>query len=113
MTTLKDYLKDPGATLDYGVNWSDWLQPHESIASSSWVVTPATIPSEDDPSVLIGLTVLSTAFLVSGIALLWVKGGEPGTYYRLTNTIVTNKTDPITGLPRVSVRSLGITVREM
>lgn len=100
MTTLRDYVKDPGATLDYGILWADWLQPGEVIVTSEWTVEPAE-----------GLTVLSKQFL-GGAAVIWIEDGTPGAYYRLTNTITTNKVDPVSGKPRTNVRSLGVTVRE-
>lgn len=30
------FIKDPDATLDYTVDWSQWLQPGERISTVSW-----------------------------------------------------------------------------
>lgn len=74
-----------GSTLDYGLDWSTkgWLASGESIATSSWVASSAEI-------------VLSLSQNASGITSIFVSGGVVGTVYKITNTIVTDATNPRT-----------------
>jgi hypothetical protein len=85
--------KDPDATLDYQVDWSDWLAPDESIAVSEWVVAGADIVSEE-----------STAAL----STVWVKGGTVGQMISLTNRITTDNTP----IARVDDRTLLVKVAQ-
>ena len=68
---------DPDAKLDYGVDWSDWLATGDTIATSTWAITPTgpTLASEsnDDTSTVV-----------------WVSGCTRGVVYTLTNSIVDN-----------------------
>lgn len=72
-----DWVKDPGAVLDWKFDWSNWLQPGETITTSDMTLTPGVVLDSE--------TNTSTA------AVAWVSGGQPGTPYRLTNKIVTNQ----------------------
>lgn len=84
-----DAIKDPGETLDYNFDWSDWLGSAEVLSSSSWSIPP-------------GLTQVSASN--SGtLATVWVSGGSAGAY-QLTNTVITNQ-------GRTAVRSLTLRVR--
>ena len=67
--------KDPDAVLDYQIDWSDWLADGESIVTSEWIVTGATIDSEESTATV------STA---------WISGGSVGTMISLTNRITTD-----------------------
>lgn len=51
MSTTR-YTKDPDDELRYGVDWSDWLDEGETIASSSWAVETATGTPADDLAVM-------------------------------------------------------------
>lgn len=66
----------PGAILDYGFNWSSWLQPTETIVNSVWSIDPT-------------LT-LSSSQNVSGVTSTFVNGGVLGSVYTLINTITTS-----------------------
>ena len=49
MITIK-YPKDPDATLDYGFDWSPWLEEDETLATSEWILSDGLtkgIRSED------------------------------------------------------------------
>ena len=72
MTCLR--YKDPNATLDYGFDWTDWLNG-DTINSSSWI-----IPS--------GLTEGSNGHN-SEVTWVWLSGGTAGQVYNLVNRIVT------------------------
>jgi hypothetical protein len=87
------FVKDPGDTLDYQIDFTDWLDG-DTISSSSWAVSP-TGPTLSAQSVN-GPNTITTC---------WVAGGTHGKDYQLTNTIVT------TG-GRTKQKSMTIQVRE-
>lgn len=68
------FAKDPDATLDYIVDWSDWLST-DTISTSTWTV-PTGVTKVTD-------TKTDTS------ATIWVSGGTAGTNYALANKIVT------------------------
>lgn len=68
------YIKDPAATLDYGLDWSAWLEG-DTIATSTWTI-PAGLTTADDSNDTTTTTV-------------WLGGGIAGTTYRVTNQITT------------------------
>ena len=72
-------LKDPGATLDYSVDWGADYLTGDVLTESSWTVSPA------EPA---GVSIVSSRFdlLASTVE---VGGGQPGRIYRLTNHVVT------------------------
>lgn len=70
------YVKDPDASLDYGFDWSDWLDTGETILSSLWTVDDGLTgsgESNDDTSTTI-----------------WLTGGTDGEDYKAVNHIVTS-----------------------
>ncbi len=69
------FIKDPDATLDYTVDWTDWLMADDEIQSASWV-TPA------------GLTVESESHTTTA-ATVWLSGGQAGSEYAVVSRIVT------------------------
>jgi len=72
-------LKDPGATLDYAVDWgADYLND-DVIAESRWEAAPA------EPG---GVIILGNSFDFK-VATVTATGGLPGRQYRLTNHVVT------------------------
>ena len=73
---MADFIKDSNAVLDYGFDWSDWLQTGETIVTSTWI-NPDSI------------TVVTSSNLAAS-TVIWVSGGTAGKSYRLTNRIVTN-----------------------
>lgn len=72
-------LKDPGALLDYAVDWGADYLAGDALAASSWSVSP------EEPA---GIAMVSQQFdlLVSTVQ---VSGGEPGKLYHLSNTVTT------------------------
>lgn len=74
MPTYPTYTKDPDATLDYPIDWADWLGA-DTIASSSWAADDG-ITIEDDSN--------STT-----VATVWLSGGTPGRAYSVRNRITT------------------------
>lgn len=74
--SVKTYLKDPDAVLDYGFNWSDWLATDETISTSSWTVPDGITEGSDSK------TTIKTS--------VWLSGGTAGETYEITNEIVTS-----------------------
>lgn len=71
-----DFLKDPDAVLDYGFDWSNWLQTGETISTSNW-----TVPS--------GLTEDSASNTATETKV-WLSGGTDSKLYGITNHITTS-----------------------
>lgn len=84
--------KDPSSILDYGVDWTDWLDG-DTISTSSWSVSPS------------GLTAISNT-RNGGVTTVWLSGGTVGQTYQVTNTIVTaaGRTDQRTLLVAIQDR---------
>jgi len=70
------FSKDPQATLDYVVDWAEWLDEGDSISASSWTVTS-------------GLTIENSPTFTTTRAVVWLSGGTVGERYTATNHIVT------------------------
>lgn len=90
---MADFIKDPNAVLDYGFDWSDWLQSGETIVTSTWI----------NPD---GITINSSSSL-SESTVAWISGGTAGKTYRLTNRVVTSNSPA-----RTEDRTLTIEVQE-
>lgn len=90
--SLQTFRKDPDAILDYGFDWSDWLESGETITGSTWTV-PTGISeganSRNDTSVKV-----------------WLSGGTAGEAYVISCKITTSVS------PRVDERSLTVMVEE-
>lgn len=85
--------KDPQATLDYSIDWSDWLSDGEVLTNSEWAASSGAIQSPSFTDTATGI---------------WLSGGEVGIAIVLTNTITTNSTP----VARVDERSLVIKVKQ-
>ena len=70
------YPKDPDAVLDYGFDWSNWLQADETISVSTWTVATGLTKDSDSK------TTTETK--------IWFSGGTAGTTYLVTNHITTS-----------------------
>ncbi|KZZ75250.1 hypothetical protein A3765_10530 [Oleiphilus sp. HI0130] len=75
-TIPKPRLKDPDSTVDFDIDWSQWLREGEVVSSSSWLASP-------------GITVESDSFTGTATKIL-VSGGVVNTEYTLTNRITTS-----------------------
>lgn len=84
-----DFQKDPDEVLDYTFNWTDWLEPGETISSSVITVTGGIILNSQS----------NTTFR----ATCFVSGGNSGVPYAVKDTIVTS-------LARTAVRTITIRV---
>lgn len=67
-------IKHSGATLDYRIDWSAWLDT-DTIATSTWSADPGITKQAD--------------FHDSHAATVWLSGGTAGQSYTVTNTITT------------------------
>lgn len=83
-------LKDPQATLDYSIRWTDWLDG-DAISDSTWSVTGNESP--------VSLTVDSASYgsdttvspnVANAVAKVWLSAGTVGITYRVTNHITTS-----------------------
>lgn len=85
------FIKDSDATLDYGFDWSGWLETGESI--SSYIITTAC-----------GITKASDTN-TSASVIVWLSGGAVGTRYDVACKITTNKN-------RIDERTMKIDVKK-
>lgn len=85
------YIKDPGATLDYSFDWTDWLGASETITATSW-----TVPA--------GLTKVSESNS-SYVSTCRISGGTLNTSYTVTCQITTNEGE-------IDQRSLQLVVQD-
>jgi hypothetical protein len=83
-------VKDPDATIDYTVDWADWLES-DTIASAAWVLST-------------GIT-LSAQSNTDTTATAWVSGGTAGTTYTATCRITT-------AAGRIDDRTIRLVVRD-
>lgn len=67
MTTT--FQKDPAATLDYSVDWTEFLETGEAISASTW-----TVPD--------GITQVTTSFTDTK-GIIWLSGGTLGKAMKL------------------------------
>lgn len=74
MTTT--FQKDPAATLDYSVDWTEFLDTGEAISASTW-----TVPD--------GITQVTTSFTDTK-GIIWLSGGTLGKSYEIVNRITTD-----------------------
>ena len=89
---MKGFVKDPDASLDYGIDWTLWLDG-DSIAASTWIAES-------------GLTIEpGSENFNSTKTSVFLSGGTRNNNYKVTNRITTD-----TG--RTDDRSFTIYVRE-
>jgi hypothetical protein len=88
---LKTFIKDPSSVLDYRIDWTDWLQPGDTISTSNWTV-PAGISKDSNTNDTVSATI-------------WLSGGTAGNIYNIVCRIVT-------AVGRTDERSLDIKVEE-
>lgn len=89
--TLPLYTKDPNAILDYTINWAPFLGV-DTISTSAWIV----------PSGITNVTDTKTTTTTT----IWLSGGTIGSFYDLTNRIVSvgGRTDDRTIRVRIKDR---------
>jgi len=89
---LKSWIKDPGATLDYSIDWATkgWLQPNETIQAVSWGISTMNDPADLAVPVMTPLAISSTGF-TGLVATVWLTAGDAGAFYLVECTITTNQ----------------------
>lgn len=89
------FLKDPGATLDWSVDWAAGYLNGQTIADSQWSVLP-----DENGGVLIAGSIMQPTH--TGVML---SGGVPGSVYRITNRVTFSD-------GRIDERTLTVRVEE-
>lgn len=74
MSQSNRFIKDPDATIDFSVDWTDWLGT-DTIVTSTWTV----------PTGLTSVTETNT----TKIATIFLSGGTTGSSYEIINRITT------------------------
>ncbi|MFN2233883.1 MAG: hypothetical protein ACK2U1_06605 [Anaerolineales bacterium] len=87
------FVKDPDAVLDYGFDWSDWLDSGAGEAISDYTIDADT-----------GITVDSDSES-SGVITVWLSGGTAGSTYAVRCEIETDD-------GRIDERTMIIKVQE-
>ena len=73
--------KDPNASLQYGIDWTDWLSVSETVTTSTFAVeTTGT-----------GLVTLTNPIILDNVTAVTITGGTTGTIYTIANTITTSE----------------------
>lgn len=72
---MYSFVKDPDATLDYGLDWSEWLEPDDTISSVTWVVPEGVTKESENNS--------------DTMAVIWLSGGTAGAEYEVVCRITT------------------------
>jgi hypothetical protein len=90
MATLTGYLrdnkgtfieKDPNATLDYTLDWNNYTQSGDALATATW--TTSTISGDATP------IVIGAASINADKATVLISGGTAGNIYTITCAITT------------------------
>lgn len=92
---MTDLIKDPDAILDYGVDWTAWLDG-DTIATSTWILPASSGLTQSNASINAAATV----------ATVWLAGGD----VVAAPWMVTNRITTAGG--RTEDRSFLLTVRE-
>jgi len=85
--------KDPGATLDYNIDWSDWLPTGDSISTSTW--TQESVHTG-------GNLTLGGSSVANNVTSVLISSGREGEIYTVRNTITTNEN--LTDVRRFRIR---------
>lgn len=72
----KEYIHAPDASLDYGFDWSNWVEAGETITTSTW--------ETDD------VLTLSSQQVLDNVTSVFITGGVHNTSYSVTNHIITS-----------------------
>ena len=84
------YVKDPNAVLDYGFDWSNWLQDGESIVTAVWTIpTGITKDSQDESTT---------------VTVVWLSGGTDRKDYYVSCKITTDNVPARTDERRMKIR---------
>ena len=73
-------LKDPQSELQYGIDWSDWLEAGDTVTSATWTVETTGTAIE---------LVANDAVVLDNVALVTIRLGTAGEIYTVSNKITT------------------------
>lgn len=90
-------IKHPDAVLDYGFDWSDWLESGETIVSSDWDVPSGLVEDTDSDHVPGGFDDITTS--------IWLSGGVLGEDCDVVNDIITSEGRKDSRTVTIKVRS--------
>lgn len=76
-------IKDSGSTLDYTIDWSDWLSTNEQVQSVTY-----TVPTGITTSTAIGSAATATTSTTTRVTLT---GGTNGTIYTIKASMESNQ----------------------
>ena len=74
--------KDPGAKLNYTIDWTDWMPTSATISTSTWALQTIT----GDAAPLVNHATAIDTYKTS----VTISGGTAGKIYKVTNTITLN-----------------------
>jgi hypothetical protein len=86
------FIKDPNATLDYGFDWSQWLDTGEVI--TDFIITNGS-----------GITNVYDMSTTSGSVIVWLSGGTTGLRYPIACKITTSAS-------RIDERTIKLDIRD-
>jgi hypothetical protein len=87
------FIKDPNATLDFGFDWSQWLDESETIVGFTITTSPCGIINEYDTST------------TAGSVIVWLSSGSIGQRYSVACLIETSAS-------RIDERTIKIDVKD-
>jgi hypothetical protein len=88
---IQIFSKDPDAKLDYGFDWSPWLESGETISTSAWTVPTGLTDSDESYD--------------GDSTKIWLSGGTVDEDYIVANKIITSD-------GRIDERSFKVMVRQ-
>jgi hypothetical protein len=74
---IQTYKKKPNAKLDYGFDWSEWLETGDTLATAVWTVPTGLVNEAED--------------LNDTIAAVWLSGGTAGESYEVVCLVTTTE----------------------
>jgi hypothetical protein len=92
MAISNTFIKDPNSTLDYGFDWSQWLDSGEVIAG--YIITTGC-----------GITNVYSTSTTAGSVIVWLSDGTAGNRYSVACKITTSGS-------RIDERTIKIDVRD-
>lgn len=84
---LEKYVKQPAETLDYDIDFSEFLSDGDAIVTTGTPPVPSPLSVSVTPS---GLTIGSTFVISDNVVKQWLSGGVDGVRYKVTLTVTTN-----------------------
>ena len=100
LTFLARATKDPASVLPYVLEWGDWLESGESLASANVEVTSGLILGD-------GTNGAPAPEISQTRVKMWLIGGVAGATYSATTTITTQPSPP-----KTDKRTIAVAVQE-